>query len=73
MFLYCLECREKTDSKNLRVVKTKNRRMMVLSNCAVSGSKKLRFVKKQETSEILRNLGLRIYLSKISLVRPILF
>ena len=73
MFLYCLECSEKTDSKNLRAVKTKNRRMMVLWNCAVSGSKKLRFVKKQETSEILRNLGLRISLSKIPLVGPILF
>ena len=39
MLSHCLECREKTDSKNLRVVKTKNRRIMALSNCTVFGSK----------------------------------
>ena len=39
MLSHCLECREKTDSKNLSVAKTKNRTIMALSNCPVFGSK----------------------------------
>ena len=32
---------------------------MILSKCATCGSKKLRFIKKQEASGILSNLGIR--------------
>ena len=31
----CLKCRQKTDSENPRAIKTKNERIMVLSNCDV--------------------------------------
>ena len=72
MLSYCLKGREKTDSKNPKLVKTKNGRMMVSSNCAVCGSKKSRFIKEQGVSGILSSLGLRKTLSKIPLVDPIL-
>ena len=36
MLLYCLKCRKNTESKNLKVVKTKKPgRIMLLSKCAV--------------------------------------
>ena len=57
MLSYCLKCRKNTESKNLIVVKTKSRRMLLLSNCAVCNSKKSRFIKEQETSRILSRLG----------------
>ena len=41
--------------------------------CSVCGSKKSRFIKKQEASGILRNLLLKISLNKIPLFCDILF
>ena len=41
---------------------------MLLSKCAIYGSKKSRFIKKQEASGILSSLGLRTPLSKVSLL-----
>ena len=32
MLYYCLKCRKETESKNPKVVKTKNGRIMLLSN-----------------------------------------
>ena len=40
-----LKCRKNTESKNSKVVKIKNGRIMLLSKCAVHDSKKLKFVK----------------------------
>ena len=42
-------------------VKTKNGRTMLLSKCAACKSKKSRFMKEQETKEILSSLGLKSY------------
>ena len=39
MLSHCLKCRENAGSKKGRVEKTKNRRRMVSSNCAVCDSK----------------------------------
>ena len=46
---------------------------MLLSKCAICGSKKSRFIKKQEASGILSSLGLRTPLNKDSLLGDILF
>ena len=46
---------------------------MILLKCAIYGSKKLRFIKKQEASATLSNLGLKIPLNKIPLLCDILF
>ena len=46
---------------------------MLLSNCAISDSKKSRFVKNQEAKELLSNLGVRTPLSKVPILEDILF
>ena len=46
---------------------------MVLSKCAMCGSKKSRFIKNQEAKGLLSNLGLRTSLSKVPLLGDILF
>ena len=50
MLSYCLECRKNTESKNPKIVRTKNGRIMLLSRCSVCNSKKPKFLKEQETS-----------------------
>ena len=44
---------------------------MILSKCSICGSKKSRFIKKQELSGILSNLGLKIQVNKIALLGDI--
>ena len=39
MFSYCLNCEKNTESKNPKVVKTKNGTIMLSSNYATCGSK----------------------------------
>ena len=46
---------------------------MILSICALCGSKKSRFIKKQEAKGILSTLGLKIPLSKVSILGDVLF
>ena len=45
---------------------------MILSKCAICGSKKSRFIKKQEASRILCSLGLKTPLNKIPLLGDLL-
>ena len=71
MSSYCSKCRKNTESINPRVSKTSNGETM-LSKCAIYGSKKSRFVKKQEASGV-SNLGLKTQSNKISLLGDILF
>ena len=40
---------------------------MILSKCAICGSKKLKFIKEQEAKELISNLGIRTPLSKITI------
>ena len=62
---YCLKCRKDTENINPGVSKTSNGRTIVLSKCATCGSKKSRFIKKQEAKGLLNNVGLRTPLSKV--------
>ena len=52
---FCLKCRKNTESKNPKLAKTKNGRML-LPECVVSDSKKSKFIKQQETSGLLSSL-----------------
>ena len=70
---FCLKCRKNTENINPRVSKTSNGRTMVLSKCAICGSKKSRFIKNQEAKGLLSNLGIRAPLSKEPLLGDILF
>ena len=47
MLLSCLKCRKNTESKNPKVASTKNRRIILSSKCALSDSKKSKFIKQQ--------------------------
>ena len=73
MLSYCLKCRKNTKSKNLKVVRAKNRRIMLLSKCAVCDSKKSKFIIEQEASGLLSSLGIKTSLNKILLLGPLLF
>ena len=42
-----------TEGKNLKDVRTKNGRIMLLSKCAVCNSKKLKFIKEQKARGLL--------------------
>ena len=70
---YCLKCRKDTENINPKVSKTSNGRTMVLSKCAICGSKKSRFIKNQEAKRLLSNLGVRTPLSKAPILGEMLF
>ena len=70
---YCLKCRKDTENIDWRVSKTSNDRTMVLSKCAICGSKKSIFIKNQEEKGLLSNLGIRTPLSKVPVLGDILF
>ena len=46
---------------------------MILSKCAICGSKKSRFIKNQEAKGLLSNLGVRTPLFKVLILGDILF
>ena len=73
MLSYCLKCRKSTESKNPKIVRTEKGRIMLLSNCVVCNSKKSKFIKEQEASELLSSLGIKTPLNKICLLGPLLF
>ena len=46
MLSYCLKCKKKnTESVNPKVSKTTNGKAIILSTCAICGSKKSKFIK----------------------------
>ena len=45
MGLYCLKCKKYTENINPQVSSTSNGKMMILSKCAMCGSKKSKFIK----------------------------
>ena len=57
MKTYCIVCKEKIDNTNLKVIKTKNGRLMISSKCSICGNKKIRFIKEQEAKGLLSSLG----------------
>ena len=48
METYCVSCEKYTDNKKSIVRKTKQNRLMLLSNWAVCGKKKSAFIKNKE-------------------------
>ena len=68
---YCLKSREDIENINPKI--SSNGRIMVLSKCAICGSKKSRFIKNQEAKGLLSNLGVRTPLSKVPILGDILF
>ena len=60
---------------NPRVSNISNGKTMILSKCAICGSKKQRFIKNQEANRLSSNLGIDLVtkLSKVLLLGDILF
>ena len=65
---YCLSCRKYSKNTDPRIVKSKNERSMIQSNCTICGSKKSRFIKKRQAKGLLCNLGIKTPLSKVPLL-----
>ena len=71
MLSYFLKSKKNIESKNPKVARTNNGRIMLLSNCTVCDGKN--FIEQQEASGLLSSLGIKAPLSKVPLVGPLLF
>ena len=68
---YCLSCRKNTENTNLKIVKSKNNRSMIQSNCTICNSNKSRFIKEQQAKGLLTNLGIKTPLKKVPLLNTL--
>ena len=71
MLPYCLKCQKITESKNPKVARTKNERIMLLSKSSGCDCEKTK--KQREASGLLSGLRTKTTLSKIPLLGPLLF
>ena len=56
-----------------KISSSSNNRAMILSKCAICGSKKSKFIKNQKAKGLLRNLGTKTTLTKVPILGDILF
>ena len=70
---YCLKCRKYTKNINPQVSSTSNGKMMILSKCAICGSRKSKFINKQEAKGLLSKLGIKTPLSNVPILGDVLF
>ena len=68
MKTYCVKCRKDIENIDSKMVRTKNNRLVMQSNCSICGIKKSRFVKEKEAKGLLSNLGIKTPFSKIPLL-----
>ena len=73
MKAYCLKCKKDTENIDPNISNTSNGKAMILSKCAICGSKKSRFIKNQEVKGLLSNVGIRTPLNKVPILGDILF
>ena len=73
METHCLKCKKNTKNIYPNISSTSNGKAMILSKCAICGSKKSRFIKNQEAKGLLSNLGIKTPLSKVPILGDILF
>ena len=65
---YCLSHRKYTKNINPKIVKNKNNRSMIQTNCVICNSKKSRFIKERLAKRLLSNLGIKTPLNKVTLL-----
>ena len=68
MNTYCLKCKKDTSNTDPKMFKTKNKTLLMQSKFIVCGTKKSRFVKRQDAKSLLSNLGIKTPLRKIPLL-----
>ena len=62
-----------TEKIDPEISSSSNGRAMILSKCAICGSKKSKFIKNQEAKGLLSKSGIRTPLSKVPILGDILF
>ena len=72
MLSYNWKSGKNIESKNPKIARTKIRRIMLLSKCALCDSKKLKFIKEQETSGLSSSLEIKTPFNKINSVSHLL-
>ena len=65
---YCSVCKKYTENTNPKIVRNRQNRLIIQSDCANCGSKKSIFIKEQQAMGILSNLGIKTPLSKVPLL-----
>ena len=70
---YYLKCKKNTENIDSKISSTSNGKAVILSKCAICGSKKSRFIKNQGAKGLLSNLGIKTPLSKVPILVDILF
>ena len=73
MSSYGLKCGENTKSIVLQVSRAINGGVIILSRCVVCSDKKYKFIKKKEVNGLLNNLSIKKLLSKIPILKDVLF
>ena len=68
MKTYWVKYKKDTENIDPKIVRTKNKRLVMQSKCSICGTKKSRFIKDQEAKSLLSNLGVKTPLSKIPLL-----
>ena len=68
MKIYCVKCKRDTENIDPKIVRTKNKRLIMQSQCSDCRNKKSRFIKEQEAKGILTELGIKAPLSKVPLL-----
>ena len=54
MLSYCFKCKRNTEIINQKVSKTTNGKTIILSTCAICGSKKSKFIKEQKAKGLYK-------------------
>ena len=70
---YCLKYRKDIENIDPKVSGSSNGRLMILSKCAICGSKKSRFIKNQEPKRLSSKLGIKTPLNKFPKLSDTLF
>ena len=70
---YCLTCKKHRKNINPHISSISNGKSMILSKCAICGSKKSRLIKKPKPKGLLSNLGIKKPLNKVPIFGDILF
>ena len=70
---FCLKCGENTKCIILQISRAINDEITILPICAVCGDEKSKCMKKQEAIVLFNNLVIKKLLSKVSILRDILF
>ena len=67
-----MKCRKDTGNIDSEISSSSNGNTMILSKCAICGSKNARFIKNQEAKGLLNNSGINTPLSKVPILDDIL-